>query len=133
MSKTQAVESLVPGDGLRRPPRPPELSELERLARLAQGSAEGLKSERVEEMLRQLAGWQLTLRGRGITCSRELPSPTVAALYSAFVTGLAATVNLPVMVNVSGGRVLFTLHSPLNRGRIPLLTEAVFALARYVG
>lgn len=133
MNETLAVESLTPGTDLRRPPRPPELDGLELMVHGGQETSEGLKSERVEEMLRAMPQWQLTLKGRGITQVKELPTPMVATLYSGFVTGLAAAVRLPVVVNVSGGRVLVTLHAPRCQGRIPNLTEDVFALARMLG
>lgn len=128
MSKTQELEvETGTGTGLRRPPKPPEL-EL-----MVHDGQEGLKSERVEEMLREMTQWQLTLQGRAITRTRELPAPMVATLYSAFVTSLAAACELPVIVSVSGGRVLVTLHAPGCQECIPNLTEDVFALARMLG
>jgi hypothetical protein len=133
MNETLAAESLTPGTDLRRPPRPPELDGLDLMVRDGQGTREGLKSERVEEMLRAMPQWQLTLKGRGITQVKELPSPMVATLYSSFVMGLAAAVQLPVFVSVLGGRVLVTLHAPRCQGRIPNLTEEVFAFARMAG
>lgn len=126
MDKLQEL-NVDAGAGLRRPPRPPEL-EL-----MAHDGQKGLKSERVEEMLWEVAPWQLTLQGRAITRSRELPTPMVATLYSAFVTGLAASVQMPVIVSVSGGHVLVTLHAPGCQECIPNLTEDVFALARMLG
>jgi len=126
MDKLQELD-VETGTGLRRPPKPPGL-EL-----MAHGGREELKSERVEEMLRQMAQWQLTLQGRGITRTKELPTPTVATLYSAFVTGLAAACQMPVIVSVSGGRVLVTLHADGCQSCNSGLTEDVFALARMIG
>lgn len=133
MKETQTVESLIPVENLRRPPRQPELGDLELMVRGGQGTPEGLKSERVEEMLREMPEWQSILKGRGITRMKELPTSMVATLYSTFVTGLAAAMGLPVLVSFSGCRVLVTLHAPRSQGRIPLLTEDVFALARQIG
>lgn len=117
---------------LRRPPRRPEE---EAAALVAQGGKEAeakLKSERVEERLMAMPEWRLTLEDKAITRVKELPTAQVATLYSAYVTGLAAASNLPVCVNVAGGRVLVTLFARRNRGRFTNLTEAVLDLAERI-
>src|SRR5688572_24710778 len=73
---------------------------------------EPLKSERVEEALKAMPDWELTLEGQAVTRVKELPTPDVASLYTAYVTGFAGTVGLPVAVSVSEGMVLVTLYAP---------------------
>ena len=120
------------GNWLRRPPR---RAEEEAAALVAQGGKEAeakLKSERVEERLLAMPEWRLTLEDKAITRVKELPTSQVAMLYSAYVTGLAAASNLPVSVNVTGGRVLVTLFARRNRGRFTNLTESVLDLAQRI-
>ncbi len=87
----------------------------------------------MEERLRAMPEWRLTLEDKAITRAKELPTAQVAMLYSAYVTGLAAASNLPVSVSVTGGRVLVTLFARRNRGHFTNLTEAVLDLAEKIG
>jgi pterin-4a-carbinolamine dehydratase len=94
---------------------------------------EPLKSERVEEALRAMPDWEVTLEGQAITRVKELPSPEVASLYTAYVTGFAGSIGLPVAMSVSDGLVLVTLYARGTGGRMGSLTESVLGLAREIG
>ena len=78
-------------------------------------------------------GWQLTADAKTLNRAREFPTPEVASLYSAFVTGFAGALSLPVAVSVSDGQVLVTLHARRNRGRLGAVTDAVLDFARRLG
>ena|SRR6185295_16465376 len=92
-----------------------------------------LKSERVQEELKTMPGWRVASGGKAINRAKAFPNPEVARLYSGFVTGFAGALGLPVLMNVSGGQVLVTLHAPRSRGRVGLLTETVLDFARRLG
>lgn len=101
-------ESPAPGipgqtSELRRPPRRPAGS-------LAAQSVETvetrLKSERVEERLRQMPGWKLLPGGRSIDRVRDLATPEIAADYAAWVLRSAARLGRCVGVRLIGGRYL---------------------------
>ncbi len=92
-----------------------------------------LKSERVQEELKTLPGWRLNPGGKAINRAKAFPTPELARLYSSFVTSYAGVLGLPVLMNVSGGQVLITLHAPRSRGRVGLLTETVLDFARRLG
>lgn len=122
----------LPGkQGLRRPPKSP-LGELEEIL-VVHDPEEALKSERVEEALRAMPEWELTLEGQAITRLKELPTPEVASLYTAYVSGFAGHLGLPVAVSVSGGVVLVTLYGPRRGPCMGGLTESVLDLARQIG
>ena len=119
---------------LRRPPRPG----FDEAALAAQGAVDPavearLKAERVQEMLRAMPDWQLTLGGKGINRVREFPSAEVATLYSSFVTGFAKAHALPVGLHISGGQLRLTLHACRYRGRLVGLTEHVVGFAQQLG
>jgi len=119
---------------LRRPPRP----ELDEVALAARGAVDlaveaKLKAERVQEMLRAMPDWQLTLGGKGIHRVREFPSAEVATLYSTFVTGFAKAYGLPVGLYINGGQVRLTLYACRYRGRLVDLTEHVVGFAQQLG
>jgi hypothetical protein len=94
---------------------------------------EPLKAERVQEALRAMPEWELTLEGQSITRVKELPAPEVATLYTAYVTGLAGFLGLPVAVSVLDGLVLVTLFAPNHGGGMAGLTEPVLDFARQIG
>jgi hypothetical protein len=116
-----------------------------------EGDPEDLKSERVQEPLMASAvqerisnerlqtwllgrpGWQMAASGKAIQRMKAFPAPEVAAHYSAFVTGYAGALSLPVAVNVFSGQVEVTLHARREHGRIVPLTEAVLVLAEQIG
>ncbi len=117
---------------LRRPPRRPPGLDVEEIL-VVHDPEEPLKSERVEEALKAMPDWDLTLEGQAVTRVKELPTPEVASLYTAYVTGFAGTAGLPVTVSVSGGIVLVTLFAPRKGDCMGGLTESVLGFARQIG
>ena len=97
-----AVEIPVPE--LRRPPRRPGGGTL--TAQPVEAVENRLKSERVEEMLRQMPGWKLLPGGRTIDRVRDLATPEIAADYAAWVVRSAARLGRSVGVRLIGGRYL---------------------------
>jgi len=121
----------LPEQELRRPPKPP-LGELEEILVVVDPEAP-LKSERVEEWLRALPEWEVTLEGQAITRTKELPTSEVASLYTAYLTGFAGHLGLPVAMSVSGGLVLVTLYAPGCGECLDGLTESMFDFAHQIG
>lgn len=119
---------LPNGEELRRPPR----RQVEEIL-VAVDPEEPLKSERVEEALKAMPEWELTLEGQALTCVKEMPTPEVAALYTAYVTGYAGSLCQPVAVSVSGGLVLVTLYAQGSGDCMGGLTESVLGFARQIG
>ena len=120
------------GLGLRRPPRRPPGVDVEEIL-VVHDPEEPLKSERVEEALEAMPDWEMTLEGQAITRAKDLPTPEVASLYTAYVTGFAGEMGLPVAVSVSGGLVLVTLYAPRRGDTMGGLTESVLDFARQIG
>ena len=118
----------LPDQGLRRPPR----REVEDIL-VVQAHEEPLKSERVEEALKAMPEWELTLEDDSITRVKELPTPEVASFYTAYVTALAGALDQPVNVSVFSGMVLITLYSRNRGGCMSGLTESTLDLARQIG
>ena len=121
----------VPKDevsNLRRPPRP----QFEEILAVHEPE-ESLKSERVQEALRAMPEWDLTMEGQAISRVKELPTPEVASLYTAYVTGFSGSLGLPVAVSVSGGLVLVTLYGSTGINCLGGVTESVLAFARQIG
>jgi pterin-4a-carbinolamine dehydratase len=116
-----------------------------------EGDPEDLKSERVQEPLMASVvherisherlqawllgrpGWQMAGSGKAIQRVKVFPASEIAAQYSAFVTGYAGALGLPVAVNVLCGQVEVTLHARREHGRVVPLTEAVLVLAEQIG
>jgi hypothetical protein len=94
---------------------------------------EPLKSERVEEALQAMPEWNVTLEGQAITRVKELPTPEVATLYTAYLTGLAGSLGLPVAMSVSDGLVLVTLYARRTGDCMGGLTESVLDFASQIG
>lgn len=94
---------------------------------------EPLKSERVEEALQAMPDWYVTLEGQSLTRAKDLPTPEVATLYTAYVTGFAGSVGLPVALSVSGSMVLVTVYDHGSGDGVGGLTESVLELAREIG
>jgi hypothetical protein len=117
-----------PAQGLRRPPRM-EVKEIV----VIHEPEEPLKSERVEEALQAMPDWHVTEEGESITCVKELPTSTVASLYTAYVTALAGARGLPVAVSATEGLVLVTLYGPRNGDCVGSLTESVLDVACLIG
>jgi hypothetical protein len=119
---------IPPSAELRRPPR----REVEEILVVHDPEAP-LKSERVEEALRAMPEWEVTLEGHAITRVKDLPTPEVASLYTAYVTAFAGSLGLPVAVSVSDGLVLVTLYAPGSKDCMGWLTESVLDFARQIG
>ena len=117
-----------PDQGLRRPPR----REVEDIL-VMPAHEEPLKSERVEEALKAMPEWALTLEDDSITRVKELPTPEVAALYTAYVTALAGALDQQVNVSVFSGMVLITLYARDRHGCLSGLTESILDFARQIG
>ena len=117
---------------LRRPPRKPPGLDVEEIL-VVHDPEEPLKSERVEEALKAMPGWELTLEGESITHVKELPTPEVASLYTAYVTALAGALGQTVNVSVFSGMVLVTLYARSRGGCMGGLTESVLDFARQIG
>jgi pterin-4a-carbinolamine dehydratase len=118
----------LPDQALRRPPR----REVEEILGVPDPE-EPLKSERVEEALKAMPEWELTLEGDSITRVKELPTPEVASLYTAYVTALAGALDQPVNVSVFSGMVLVTLYARNRGGCMSGLTESILDFARQIG
>ena len=119
-------------NSLRRPPRKPPGLDVEEIL-VVVDPEEPLKSERVEEALQAMPDWQVTLEGQSITRVKELPTPEVASLYTAYLTGFAGTLGQPVALSVSGGLVMVTLYAPRKGDCVGGLTESVLDFARQIG
>lgn len=127
----QGIGFELPEDeasGLRRPPR----REVEEIL-VAVDPEEPLKSERVEEALKSMPEWEVTLEGQALTRVKELPTPEVASQYTAYVTGLAGALGRPAAVSVSGGLVMVTLYAPFRGDAMGGVTESVLDFARQIG
>jgi pterin-4a-carbinolamine dehydratase len=124
MNENVKVEIQSRGTKLRRPPRP--------IGSLIVGTK--LKSERVEELLKAMPGWELSEGGGAIRRTRKFPSARVAGLYAGFVADYASSRRQGAQVTLSGKQLVLTLPgTPLRNGRFGGLTESVFALARQLG
>lgn len=133
----ETLTPQAPGDGglpgpvseLRRPPRRPAGS----LAAQPVETVENrLKSERVEERLRQMPGWKLLPGGRAIDRIRDLATPEIAADYAAWVLRSAARLGRSVGVQLIGGRYLaITLEGKSGPSR--RLSEADLDFAKCLG
>jgi hypothetical protein len=91
-----------------------------------------LKPERVQQWLVSNPAWVLSRVGKMLTRTRSFPSAMAAAHFASFVSGLASSVALPVLLKVRGESVRISLYSPRSRGRAPL-TESVLSLASQIG
>ncbi len=77
------------------------------LPKISVGQVENrLKSERVEETLRQMPGWKLLPGGRVIDRVRDLATPEIAADYAAWILRSGARLGRCVGVRLLGGRYL---------------------------
>jgi hypothetical protein len=126
------IELELPEASLRRPPRRPPGVDLEEIL-VVHDPEEPLKSERVEEALRAMPDWEMTLEGQAITRVKELPTSDVASLYTAYVTRFAGSLGYSVAVSVSDGLVLVTLYGPRKGECMGGLTESVLDFARQIG
>lgn len=129
------TQETLPGEtgepsGLRRPPRRPAGS---LTAQPVETVENRLKSERVEERLRQMPGWKLLPGGRTIDRIRDLSTPEIAADYAAWVLRSAARLGRCVGVQLIGGRYLaITLEGKSGSSRRSL-SEADLDFAKCLG
>jgi hypothetical protein len=94
---------------------------------------ESLKSERVQEALRAMPEWDLTMNDHAISRVKELPNPEVASLYTAYITGFAGSLGMPVSVSVSDGLVIVTLFAPAGGDCRGERIESMLDFARQIG
>lgn len=109
---TQKQKVSIDGGGrgqLRRPPRP----------------GGKLKPERVQLMLKSMAGWRLVARGNALATTRRFTQAGAAAKWAAFVADLAATERHAITLGVTASRVTLLLQRPSRNGiNMPLLDFA---------
>lgn len=91
-----------------------------------------LKPERVQEWLAANPEWRLDASGKVLHRSRSFPTQGAAMHFVSFVSGLAAAMALPALLEVRGVTVHLSLYSPRGRRRAPL-TENVLTLAGQIG
>jgi pterin-4a-carbinolamine dehydratase len=91
-----------------------------------------LKPERVQEWLIANPEWRLDASGKVLYRTRSFPTQGAAMHFASFVSGLAAAMALPALLEVRGVTVHLSLSSPRGRRRAPL-TENVLALASQIG
>jgi pterin-4a-carbinolamine dehydratase len=89
-----------------------------------------LKSERVQEELRAMAGWAAAQGETAIECVKTFATPQIAGLYAGFVAQAAAATAHPVTVSLSGGQVCVTVYTPNIDGCPSEVTLPVLAFAR---
>jgi pterin-4a-carbinolamine dehydratase len=98
-----------------------------------QEAVQRLKSERVQEELKAMAGWTLAAEEKAIERVRTFPTPEVAALYGAFVSRFASTAGVFVTVSLAGGQASVTVYGPQINGCWGEVTESVLDFARQLG
>jgi pterin-4a-carbinolamine dehydratase len=102
------VSGMEPG-GLRQPPRP----------------GGKLKSERVQEELRMMPGWEPLSEYRALSRTRQFRQPRAAARFAAFAFELAAMEGQALTLGITGGRVTLTVERRNRDGiNMPLIDFA---------
>jgi pterin-4a-carbinolamine dehydratase len=92
-----------------------------------------LKSERVQDMLKEVPDWKLQSDLRGLDRVRSFPTSEIAVSFAAFAEKLATHSKVTLAAHVLSGKVLLSLHNAGSRGRLNQVNEAVFALAKQLG
>jgi pterin-4a-carbinolamine dehydratase len=92
-----------------------------------------LKPERVQELLRELPGWNLGAGGKAIERRREFASVDEAAEFVGRAGKLATYQRQPLMIALAGRSVSLTLTGHPRKGSIGGLTHPVFRLAGLLG
>jgi pterin-4a-carbinolamine dehydratase len=92
-----------------------------------------LKSERVEDMLKEVPGWQLQHGDLALDRVRSFPTSEIAVTFAAFAEKLATHAKVTLSAHVLGGTVLLTLHNLGVRGRLNPVNLATIALAKQLG
>ena len=87
----------------------------------------------MQEALRAMPEWELTLESQAITHVKELPTPEIASLYTAYVIGFAGSLGLPVAVSVSDGLVIVSLYAPGGAACMGGLTGSMIDFACQIG
>ena len=82
------------------------------------GVEQRLKSERVQDELRAMPGWNLGQSGTALHRRREFFLPADAAMYAACAAHLAASLQQRVQLQFSGKRVVLTVFGPKDVGGI---------------
>jgi pterin-4a-carbinolamine dehydratase len=109
------------------------LGRLRRPLHLGGGLVAQLKPERVQEWLTARPDWRLSLRGKGLTRTKELLTVSSAAFYGMLVAHLAEAAGLPAKVILNGRRVEVTLVSGRHHEGLFPLSEEVLDLAGQIG
>jgi pterin-4a-carbinolamine dehydratase len=94
---------------------------------------ERLKSERIQEELKTMAGWSLAPEESAIERVRTFPTPEVAALYGVFVSCFASAAGFFVSVGLAGGKVSVGVYASQLDGCWGELTDSVLAFAKQLG
>src|SRR6185295_15149434 len=95
------------------------------------GAAEQkLKSERVQEELKAMAGWALAREEQAVENVKTFATPELAGLYGAFAIQSAAATGNAVTVNLSGNQVCVTVFGQEIDGCLGELSLPVLAFAR---
>ena len=89
-----------------------------------------LKSERVQEELKAMAGWAATEGETAIENVKTFATPEIAGLYAGFVAQSAAATGYPVTVSLSGNQVCVTVYAQETDVCLGELTLPVLAFAR---
>jgi len=106
------------GPGTLPVPEPPE------------GAVQKLKSERVQEELKAMAGWSLTHAEQAVENVQAFATPEIAGLYGAFAIQSAAATGNAVTVSLSGNQVCVTVLSQEIDGCPSEVSLPVLAFAR---
>ncbi len=89
-----------------------------------------LKSERVQEELKAMAGWALAHEEQAVENVKTFATPGHAGLYGAFAIQSAAASGYPVTVGLSGNQVCVTVFAPEIDGCLGEVSLPVLAFAR---
>jgi len=96
-------------EALRQPPRP----------------GGNLKSERVQEELRSMPGWEPRLEFKALSRTRHFRQARAAARFAAFAFELAAMEGQALTLGINGGRVDLTVERRTQDGiNMPLINFA---------
>ena len=94
------------------------------------GAEQKLKSERVQEELKAMAGWALTHAEQAVENVQAFATPEIAGLYGAFAIQSAAATGNAVTVSLSGNQVCVTVLSQEIDGCPSEVSLPVLAFAR---
>jgi hypothetical protein len=95
-----------------------------------EGAVQRLKSERVQEELKAMAGWAAVNRDSAIENVQTFATPGIAGLYGAYVIQTAAASGFPVAVSLTGNQVCVTVCAPELDACLGELDLPVLAFAR---